>query len=58
MKNDGKVVEFPTEAQQPAIPTQDEKIVIFQLVSPNSCVFLCLSVEEQNNRLDIGMIRR
>jgi len=49
------VIQLPV---QPSIPVQDEKIVIFQLVSPNSCLFLCLSADETNNRLDVGIITR
>lgn len=53
------VIQFPEQQQeQPAIPVQDEKIVLFQLVSPNSCIFVCLSVDDTNNKLDVGIIRR
>jgi hypothetical protein len=37
---------------------QDEKIVLFQLVSPSNCIFVCLSVDENNNKLDVGILRR
>lgn len=54
MKHDGKVIELPT---QPA-PMQEVKIVLFQIVTTNSCTFLCLSEKEDNNKLEIGIIRR
>lgn len=61
MKNEksiDNVIQLPVQGEQPEVPTSDEKIVLFQLVSPNSCLFLCLSVDESNNKLDIGIIRR
>jgi hypothetical protein len=47
------VVELQKKEEQ-----QDEKIILFQLVSPNSCIFVCLSSDEDNNKLDVGIIRR
>lgn len=42
------------------IPVQDEKIVLFQLVAPDSCLFICLSAEdgENKNKLDVGFIKK
>lgn len=58
MKNDeSKVIDFPVATEVPPTP-QDEKIVMFQIVSPNQCIFLCLSNSDTDNKLEIGMIRR
>jgi len=47
------------EAAPVGIPApQEEKIIVMQLITPSTCSFICLSVEEENNKFEIGIMKK
>lgn len=50
-------VEAGTTPEAPPV-VQDEKIVVLQLITPTNCSFICLPVDENNNKFEIGIMRR
>lgn len=60
MDNNDNVIEFPKVENPLPTPTPDNepRIIIFQVVSPSQCVFACLKEDENDGKLELGIIKR